>query len=67
MTDKTTSEIMSMIMSGYLLNNCKGCPFHGIKEYEIERTCDTIPLHCSWMILWKYFELKEEQESEEER
>lgn len=65
MTDKTTSEVMSMIMGGYLANYCKGCPFYGIEEFEIEQICDSVPLNCIWMALWQYFKEQEEAEQTE--
>lgn len=65
MTEKKTSEIMAQMMAGYLINGCDGCPFYGIKEFEIDQYCDSVPLNCKWMILWKYFETQEKAESEE--
>ena len=66
MIEKTTSEVMSMIMGGYLANYCEGCPFFGIKEFEIEQICDSVPLNCKWMALWQYFKEEEENEKNEE-
>lgn len=62
--NKRTSEIMSQIMAGYLTNCCDGCPFLGIKEYEIDEYCDSVPLNCKWMFLWRYFENQENAEGE---
>lgn len=62
--NKRTSEIMSQIMAGYLTNCCDGCPFLGIKEYEIDEYCDSVPINCKWMLLWRYFENQENAEGE---
>lgn len=61
MIEKTTSQIISMIMAGYLINGCEGCPFYGIEEYEIDQVCDSVPINCSWVSLWKYFEAEEQK------
>lgn len=63
---KRMSEIMSQIMAGYLANCCECCPFLGIEKYEIDKYCDSVPLNCKWVWLWKYFEQLEESESEGE-
>lgn len=55
--EQTTSEIMLTIGSHYLCNGCNDCDF-----YKVSKTCDAIPLHCSWMILCKYFQRLEKQE-----
>lgn len=61
--EKKTSDVMSEIMAGYLINNCDGCPFYGIQGFEISQYCDSIPLNCKWMLLWKYFENVESEEA----
>lgn len=55
--EQTTSEIMLEIGSHYLCNGCNNCDF-----YTVSKTCDAIPLHCSWMILYKYFQGLEKKE-----
>lgn len=65
MNEKKTSDVMSQIMAGYLCNGCDGCPFYGIEEYEIDQYCDSVPLNCKWLMLWKYFESVEKEESED--
>ena len=67
MSDRTTSEIMSMIMVGYLANHCRGCPFYGIEEFEIDKICDSRPTNCAWSFLWQHFEAAEEDEEKAER
>ena len=55
--EQTTSEIMLTIGAHYLSNGCNNCDF-----YKVSKTCDAIPFHCSWMILYKYFQRLEKQE-----
>lgn len=54
--EMNVSEIMSDIMTGYLMNGCDGCPFYGIKDKGIEQYCDSVPLNCKWWALKLYFE-----------
>ena len=60
--NETTSEVMMDIAASYLINNCKGCPFHGIEEYELKQRCDTVPLNCIWWNLERCFKKEEEKE-----
>lgn len=60
--NETTSEVMMDIAAAYLINNCEGCPFHGIEEYELKQRCDTVPLNCIWWNLERYFKKEEEKE-----
>lgn len=55
--EKTTSEIMMEIASHYLCNGCDDCDF-----YKVAGTCDAIPIHCNWMILYNHFKQEEERE-----
>lgn len=59
-----SSDIISQIMAGYLVNNCKGCPFYGIKEYEIAQYCDSKPINCCWLRMKMIFRNWEEGEAE---
>ena len=48
--EKTVPDIMMNIASSYLVNNCENCPF-----YYISKTCDSIPLNCTWLALHAHF------------
>ena len=53
--ERTTSDYMLEIEGHYLMNGCDDCPF-----YDIVKTCDSIPIHCNWMLLKNYFKAEEE-------
>lgn len=48
--EKSIPDIMMTIATSYLINNCKNCPF-----YCISKTCDSVPLNCSWLGLYSHF------------
>lgn len=60
--NETTSEVMMDIAAAYLYNNCSGCPFLGIEEYELNQRCDSVPLNCIWWNMERYFKKEEEKE-----
>ena len=57
--EQTIPDIMMTIASSYLANNCKSCPF-----WDITETCDTVPLNCSWLGLYRHFSDCENVETE---
>ena len=59
--EKTTADYMNKIACWYLENNCDHCPF-----YEITKTCDSVPIGCTWLVLGAYFRSKEQAERKEE-
>lgn len=63
MEEKFSDAIME-IQAGYLVNNCKGCPFYGIEEYEIKQRCNGVPLNCVWWWLSAHFKQAEQEEEQ---
>ncbi len=60
--EQAIPEIMLTIANSYLLNNCKNCPFWSIAE-----TCNTVPLNCSWLGLYRHYKGIDEAPTVEER
>jgi hypothetical protein len=65
MNDENVSDVMMDIAAGYIMNDCNGCPFYGIEEYDIKQRCDSVPINCIWWTLERYFKMLEEKKKAE--
>ena len=60
--EKTTSDYMLEITAHYLMNGCDNCPF-----FDITKTCNSVPINCTWIALMSYFKAEEVKEARNER
>ena len=59
--EKTTSDYMLEIAAHYLMNGCDNCPF-----FDITKTCNSVPINCTWIALKSYFKAEEVKEEKNE-